>query len=796
MKLPLSWLREWTRIDLPADDLSSRLTLAGFEVEGCTPAAPPFTGVIVAELLEAVPHPQADKLRVCKVSTGQGDALQIVCGAPNARAGLKVALAQVGAALPGDLKIKAAKLRGVESSGMLCSARELGLSQAHEGILELAADAPVGADLRGYLQLDDHVLEVSVYPNRGDAMSVLGLAREVSALLGQPVTGPDMAPIVPTSTLTHEVIVEAPDAAPRFLTRVLTGLDNTRTTPGWMQERLRRSGLRPISPIVDVTNYVMLELGQPLHAYERQRLQGAMRVRMARPSETLTLLDGRSVELQPDVLVIADEARAIGLAGVMGGEGTSITDAATDVVIEVAWFTPEAIVGRARRFGLQTDASQRFERGVDPEGQRRAMQRATHLLLSLCGGEAGPVSEFRAASAAAERPVLALRRSQLQRLTGARFEDAQVTGALQALQLPVQPTTEGWQVTPPSWRYDLNIEADLVEEVARIIGYDHIPETPALFPQRFRRCPESDIAERVLLDTLAGRGYQEAIHYAFVDPQMQARLFPSAASITLANPIAADLAVMRVSLWPGLLKGAIENQRRQHERVRQFELGTVFLREGEGVSARVEEPRRLAGIHLGPRLPEQWGVATTAADFHDLKSDVMALLALAGEGARFDVSSTGPACLHPGRAATVLRDGQPVAWLGELHPALVRDLDLPVAPLLFELDIAAATAHVLPKGRGVSRYPQVRRDLSVLVPESVTQAALLEQCRQAGGSLLREVRLFDVYQGKGVEPGMRSMAFGLVFQDAERTLTDEQVEGLVAAVADGLRQSVAARLRE
>ena len=792
MKLPLSWLTDWVAISLPAEELASRLTLAGFEVESCVPAAPPFSGVVVAQITSAVQHPQADKLRVCAVSTGSGEPLQIVCGAANARAGIKVALAQVGAALPGDLAIKAAELRGVESFGMLCSARELGLAVASEGILELPADAPLGASVREYLKLDDLILEVSVYPNRGDAMSVQGLAREVSALLHQPLTGPVLAGVPVSSATTHPVRIEAIKAAPRFASRVLTGIDNTRQTPQWMQERLRRSGLRPISAVVDVTNYVMLELGQPMHAYDRARLSGEMRVRLAQGGEALELLDGRTIAMQDDVLVIADDERAIGLAGIMGGNGTSISLQATEVLLEVAYFTPEAIVGRARRYGLQTDASQRFERGVDPAGQERAIERASELMLQICGGSAGPVTLSGDPAGVAPRSALRLRRARLARLIGTQFPDAEVEQALRSLQMQVTATPDGWRVVPPSWRFDIAIEQDLIEEAVRVIGYDRVPEIPAKFPQRFRSRPESLIEERVILDVLVARGYQEAINYAFVDPVLQHKLFPQSDPVKLANPIAADLAVMRVSLWAGLLKCALENQRRQQDRVRLFELGSVFLRR----EAAVSEPRRIAGIVLGPRVPEQWGGGRDGVDFYDIKSDVVALLDLNNAPEGIEFKSENISCLHPGRAARILRDGQEVGVVGELHPALVRELDLPAAPLLFELDLLAATRREVVRAAPISRFPQVRRDLSVVLPEATPLSALKDRVKVAAGSLLRELRVFDVYQGPGIESGRKSIAFGLIFQDNHRTLKDDEADRLMAGIAADLLANLDAKIRE
>jgi phenylalanyl-tRNA synthetase beta chain len=805
MKLSLSWLKEWVNVPWPAEELARRLTFSGFEVEGSELAAPPFNGVVVAQIIEASRHPQADKLQVCRVSTGDGsEPLQIVCGAPNARAGLRTALATVGATLPGDMKIKAAKLRGVESAGMLCSARELGLSTSHEGIIELPDDAPLGQDLRAYLDLDDPIIELKVYPNRGDALSVQGLAREVAALTGtQPganptdatLTGPQIEPLPVTSNITHPTSVSAPKAAPRLLTRVISGVNNHGISPMWMRERLRRSGLRPISPVVDVTNYVMLELGQPMHAYDCSLVAGELGVRMARQNETLQLLDGRHVTLDADMLVITDAEQAIGLAGVMGGEGTSITTDATNILLEVAYFSPDAINGRARRLGLQTDASQRFERGVDPQGQRRAVERATQLLLSICGGAAGPVVECVDAQALPVRAPLLLRHSRLAQVVGAQLPSAQVSAALRALQMKVDDVAEGWRVEPPSWRFDLTMEADLAEEAMRIIGYDQVPEIDKPLPQHFRARPESEVSERALLDALVARGYQEVLNYTFVDPAQQQQLFPDAQPIRLANPIAADLSVMRVSLWPGLLKVALDNLNRQHDRVRLFECGAVFLRDGDNAGS-VREVRRVAGLVTGTRMPEQWGSAREAADFFDIKADVQAVLSLAGPSVKFEYAPAEVSCLHPGRSAVVSREGAQVGWVGELHPSQAANLGLSGACLVFELDIAAALAAPLPQLQPVSRFPQVRRDLSITVPESTPLSAILNRASVTAGDLLRDLRVFDVYQGPGIESARKSIAFGLIFQDNSRTLTDEEADALVARVAADLHSAVDAKIRD
>jgi phenylalanyl-tRNA synthetase beta chain len=813
MKVPYSWLKSWVDVPWEARELGARLTMAGFELEALTPAAPPFTNVVVAEILEARPHPKAERLRVCRVTMGQGEPLEIVCGASNARAGLKSALAVVGAVLPEDLRIERAQLRGIESNGMLCSAKELGLADGSTGILELAEDAPVGVPLRQYLELDDSVLEVNVTPNRGDAMSVLGIAREVVALSGRPLTGPKIEPVKARSLDRFDVKLDAPVACPKFAGRVIRGLENRRPTPIWMRERLRRAGLRSISPIVDVTNYVLLDLGQPMHAYDLMRLKSGIRVRMAAPDESITLLDGRTVRLASDILVIADGEGPVGAAGIMGGERTAVAEGTVDVFFESAWFSPDAVAGRARRLGLHTDASQRFERGVDPANQERAVEYATQLLLTIAGGTPGPLIVTQAEGYLPERPAVRLRRSQLARLLGTTIEPDRVEGTFAALQMNVARTLEGWTVTPPPHRFDINIEADLIEEVARIVGFDAIPEKHALTAQRFPRVPEARAPERSTLEALADRGYYEAITYAFVDPVLQARLFPNTETLTLSNPIASDLSTMRVSLWPGLLRAALENERRQQDRIRLFEHGARFVIAGGSV----REIDTLAGLALGPRLPEQWGVtgeAKNTVDFFDVKADVEALLSAAAPAETFRFEAAQLSCLHPGRTARIVRrtpEGEakdraagqapdstdiPIGYLGELHPTLVRELGFTQAPVLFELDYSQALNVELPRFREVSRFPQVRRDIAVVVDEIVALSALRERVILSASKLLQSVRIFDIYRGPGVEKGRKSVALGLIFQDFSRTLTDEEVDQAVATVLAELRVALNARIRE
>ncbi len=793
MRVPLSWLREWVPVTWTAQELGSRMTMAGFELEAIEPAAPEFSGVIVAEILEATRHPQADKLQVCLVSTGK-ERVQIVCGAANARAGLKTALAVVGAKLPGGVDIKAAKLRGVESQGMLASAKELGLADASAGILELPDDAPVGAPLREYLGLNDSILEFSVTANRGDAMSILGIAREASALSGLALMGPKTAPVAAAVKDTFPVRLDAKAACPKFVGRVIRGVNNRAPTPLWMRERLRRSGVRSISPIVDVTNYVMLELGQPAHAYDLGKLKGEIVVRLAKPGEQATLLDGSTVTADTDVVLITDREGAVGAGGIMGGQGSSVSAETTDVFLEVAYFPPDAVRGRSRRWNMTTDASQRYERGVDPAQQERASERATELMIAIAGGKAGPLSVTQAPEYLPKRPAVSLRRSQLARLLGTTIEPARVVSALTGLQMQVTSTSAGWDVTPPSHRFDISIEADLIEEVARIVGFDAIPEIDATSAQEFSALPEERPPDRAIYETLTARGYYEAITYAFVDPVRQKRLFPEREGLVLANAISADLSVMRVSLWPGLLHVALENQRRQQDRVRLFERGTRFASAGGSV----REIDTLSGVVFGARLPEQWGLSKAErapADFFDVKADVEALLAGTGAPHEFTFEADSLSCLHPGRAARVRRKGKDAGWIGELHPTLVREMDFTYTPVLFELDIEAL-AVVRPAFADISRFPAVRRDLAVVLDEGVPLSALEERVRSTATRLLRHIRVFDVYRGPGVETGRKSVALGLIFQDFTRTLTDEDADRVVASVVAELRVSLNAKIRE
>ena len=791
MRVPLSWLSDLVDVPWNAKDLGTRLTMSGFELEALEPAAPAFSGVVVAEIVEATKHPQAEKLQVCKVRGSGGELLQIVCGAANARAGLKTALAMVGARLPGDKAITAAKLRGVESAGMLCSAKELGLADTSEGIIEFPANAPLGLDLRAYLQLDDEVLELNVTPNRGDAMSVLGIAREVAALAKKQLRSDAVAltmKVAPTIKDTFQVKLSAPAGCPKLVSRVIRGINNTGTSPSWLRERLRRAGLRAISPVVDVTNYVLLELGQPMHAYDLAKLSGQLEARQAADGEEITLLDGKEIRLTTDVLVIADNQGSVGMAGVMGGARTMCGTETVDVLFEAAFFTPAAIAGRGRRFGLVTDAGQRFERGVDPANQERAVERATQLLIQIAGGNAGPVHVVQDDANLPRRLEVHLRRDRIAKLLGTIIADNEVKLTLESLGMRVLADGEGWLVTPPSHRFDITIEADLIEELARIVGFEAITETDAITWQRVRGIAEEAPVEPQALEILATRGYQEAITYAFVDPALQAKLFPDLATPVLANAISTEMSVMRGSLWPGLIKAALENLRRQQERVRLFEHGARFLEN--------TETDLLAGIALGSRRPEQWGAKTSTIDFFDAKSDLEALFARTGAADEFGFIPDALTCLHPGRSARITRRGRSIGWIGELHPQLVQELDFTYAPILFEVEYGPALGAKMPRFEEISRFPRVRRDLAVVVDEKVSLSQLHERVTFAASSLLRDIRVFDVFRGPGIENGRKSVALGLIFQDNSRTLADEDADRLLAAIRADLSATLGAGFRE
>jgi phenylalanyl-tRNA synthetase beta chain len=796
VKVTYRWLQEFTPITASPAELAAQLTMAGLEVESISGVAPPFSGVVVGEVLQAGRHPDAEKLSLCQVTTDGNNRLQIVCGASNVRAGLKVAVAMVGAQLPGDVLIKRATLRGQESNGMLCSARELGLGDEHDGIMELADSLPLNQDVRVALDLDDCILEVNATPNRGDCMSVFGIARDYAAASVRRHLKLNVAPVAASQKAVFPVSLESP-ACPVFASRMIRGVRQNAPSPAWLRERLRRVGINSISAIVDVTNYVMTELGQPLHAYDAAKLNKGIVVRAAKPKERITLLDDKEYELDPEFLVIADAGGAIGLAGIMGGRVTAISDTTTDVLLESAHFTPDAISGRARRLGLFTDAAQRFERGVDPNLTAIAIERATQLLLECAGGAPGPTQVTPSKEAAVpDEHWVTLRRDRVTRLLGAPVPDMEVHAVISAISERVEAMSGGWRVRKPSYRFDIRIEADLIEEVARLRGFDKIAELHATAPQIAGTATEARVSNERLGLAMADQGYREMISYAFVDPNLQQQLFPDVPALKLANPISADLSEMRVSLWPGLVHACRENLRRQQSRVRLFEIGSRFSVSREPGSNDLQEIESLAAIATGSRWPQQWGSQPTQLDFYDVKADVMDLLTLTGDAASVRFAPETLPVLRPGRSARIYRNATPIGWVGEMHPQIAKALNFATTAFLIELDIASAFLCNKLKYQKISRFPSVRRDLAIVVDESVPLAVLQENVTVSASGLLSELRVFDVYRGPNIETGRKSVALGLILQDSSRTLTDIDADAVVTAVAARLRDVLSATIRD
>ncbi|MGB4498976.1 MAG: phenylalanine--tRNA ligase subunit beta [Methylococcaceae bacterium] len=791
MKISETWLRTYVNPAISTEELVAQITMAGLEVDAVEPVAAQFSGVVVGEVLETEQHPDADKLRVCKVNVGEAEPLQIVCGAANVRPGLKIPASVIGAVLPGDFKIKKSKLRGVESFGMLCSAKELGLVAEAEGLMELPADAPVGVDIREYLQLGDNSIEVDLTPNRADCLSVEGVAREVAVLNQIQFNAPAISPVAVTTSEKLTVTVEATAACPRYTARVISGVNNNAQTPLWMQERLRRSGLRSLSPLVDVTNYVLLELGQPLHVFDAEKLNGGITVRHAINGETLELLNGQTVMFDEKSLVIADDESSLAFAGVMGGAYSAVHEDTTKVFLECAFFKPLAIAGKARQFGLHTDSSHRFERGVDFELQNRAIERATQLILEICGGQAGEITDVTTASELPKREPITLRSEKLNKNLGITFEKETVTGILQRLGMQVESQTDGWKVTPPSFRFDIAIEADLIEEIARIYGYNNLPNNQILVRSALNQATENVLDLERVKDLLVDRGYQEAITYSFVDEAMQTAIAPSAEFVKLQNPISADLAVMRTTLWGGLLTAALHNTNRQQTRVRLFESGLRFVQQdGETL-----QEKMLAGLALGNVAAEQWGEKERSVDFYDVKADVEAMFELTGCEVQFvaDLNET----LHPGQSAKILNEtGEVVGWLGMLHPNLEQQLGFETPVFLFELAQNLLLQKQRASFKSLSKFPSVRRDLALLVKEEVNAGEIIGAIEACNEELLQEAVIFDVYRGKGVDEGFKSVALSLVLQNQAQTLTDAEIETVVNTFLESLAAKTGAKLRD
>lgn len=790
MKISEKWLREWVNPNISRDELCKQLTMAGLEIEGIELLGEGLNNIVVAEVLSAEQHPDADKLRVAQVKVGN-ETLQIVCGASNCRPGIKIPAALVGASLPGGLNIKRAKLRGVESNGMLCSAKELGMAEESEGILELPADAPVGMPIVDFFKLNDAVLEINLTPNRGDCLGVIGVARELAVLNKMPFTLPAIVESPATINDKPSIELLAPEACPRYCGRIVKGINPNAETPLWMVEKLRRGGIESISLPVDITNFVLLELGHPMHAFDLREIKGGIRVRTASEGEKLTLLDGREVTLTADTLLIADHEKPVAIGGVMGGEHSGIADDTTDVLLEAAFFTPHLIAGKARQYGLHTDASHRYERGVDPTLQCRAIERATELLLQLAGGQAGPVIDAVSEAHLPNAASIHLRRARIPRLLGFSLPDPEVEGMLTRLGLTLTPTAEGWQCQVPAHRFDISIEADLIEELIRIHGYHHLSVTTPHGDMAMARVPEHVVGDNAMRDLLVDRGYQEVVTFTFVEPNLMRELEPGLEPLPLINPITPEMAVMRTSLWAGLLSTAKHNLNRQVDRLAMFEIGLRFVQE----KGELNQQKMIAGLLHGPRNPMQWNHGRESFDFFDLKGDIEALLSLGGTR-QVEFLAAVHHALHPGQSAAVFVNGKLAGHLGALHPERVKALDLEGDFFVFELIVDVISDGVLPRYKELSKFPSVARDLAVVVEESISASHLQTVIRESAGEALEDLKVFDIYRGKGIDSGRKSVALGLTLRHPSRTLTDSDVHALMAAVVGSLQTHCGAQLRE
>ena len=798
MKFSEKWLRELVNPAIDTQGVVDQITMAGLEVDEVEPAAKDFSGVVVGEILTAEQHPNADKLQVCQVTDGKEE-YQVVCGAPNARAGLKTAFATIGAVLPTpdgkEFKIKKAKLRQVESFGMLCAEDELGISDSHGGIMELAADAPVGSCIREYLNLDDQVIDVDLTPNRGDCLSITGLAREVGVLNKAPVTfvADNVTPAVIDDTFSVEL--QAPVDCPRYVGRILRNINPQAETPLWMQQKLERSGVRSIDPVVDVTNYVLLELGQPMHAFDLNKLSGNICVRRAEQGEELSLLDGQAITLNSDTLVIADTNGPVAMAGIMGGEPTSVTTETKDIFLESAFFNPISIAGRARSYGLHTDSSHRFERGVDWQLQTKAINRATELLLDIVGGEAGPVTESVNADELPSDRQVYLRQSKVNSMLAFEMPAAEIEEILTRLGLGVEKTsTEGeWHIEVPSYRFDIAIEVDLIEELARVYGYNNLPVRTPTASMPLKPNDETLVTIQNVRRALTAMGYQEAITYSFIEAGLQKQFDDQYEAIALANPISAEMAVMRTSIWPGLVKALQYNQNRQQSRVRLFESGQRFLPTG---GSDIIQEDVVAGVITGERDPEGWSAGKDSVDFFDIKGDLENLLALGGASDEFEFVADRHVALHPGQTARIERNGQPIGFVGALHPNLIKELGLNGSVYLFEVNQASLCQGKLPRYQEISKFPESRRDLAIIVDENVPFDSIRQLAKKQAGEFIKEITLFDVYQGQGIETGRKSLAVGLTWQHPSRTLNDEEINNAIDSVVSALASELSASLRE
>ncbi|MFT2090699.1 phenylalanine--tRNA ligase subunit beta [Paraglaciecola sp. 2405UD69-4] len=794
MKFSEKWLREWVNPAISTEELSEQLSMAGLEVDGVEPVAGEFSGVVVGEVVECGQHPDADKLQVTKVNVGEDELLDIVCGAPNCRQGLKVAVAKVGAVLPGNFKIKKAKLRGQPSFGMLCSFSELGISDDHDGILELPQDAEIATDIREYLQLEDVSVEVDLTPNRADCLGIKGLAREVGVLNQIAVTEPDVKDVDVTIEDVRAISLQASDACPRYLGRVIKNIDVKASSPLWMVEKLRRSGIRSIDPVVDVTNFVLLELGHPMHAFDNDKLSGDVIVRLANDSEKLTLLDGNEVSLQSNTLVIADSEKALAMAGIFGGQDSGVTDDTKDIFLESAYFDPDLIKGKARQYGLHTDASHRYERGVDPQLQRTAMERASALLLEIVGGEAGPIVEAVDESLVPQSRSVTLRKSRLTKVLGIEIASDKVTDIIERLGFDVSLESDVWNVSVPPYRFDISIEEDLIEEVARVYGYNSIPHIAPVASLQMSKHQEQKIQLGELKSSLVENGYQEAITYSFVDPKVQSALYPDVEGMALPHPISSEMSTMRVSLWTGLLQAVSHNQKRQQSRVRLFESGLRFIPDNSE-KAGVRQELVISGAVAGTVADESWDNPTKTVDFYDVKADVENLLNTAGISEyRFELCQHS--VLHPGQSAAIFVADNLVGYIGAVHPQFEKVLGVNGRTFVFELEISALGLKKLPVAEEISKFPANRRDIAIVVDNDKVVGDILSCIEKSSANQLVGLNLFDVYTGSGIPEGKKSLAISLTLQDKSKTLEENDIQATVDEILAVLSDKFEASLRD
>jgi phenylalanyl-tRNA synthetase beta chain len=794
MKFSEKWLREWVNPSISTDELSEQLSMAGLEVDGIEAIAGEFSGVVVGEVVECGQHPDADKLQITKINVGDDELLDIVCGASNCRQGIKVAVAKVGAVLPGNFKIKKAKLRGQPSFGMLCSFSELGISDDHDGILELPADAPIGQDIREYLELDDVTIEVDLTPNRADCLGIKGLAREVGVLNQAAVKELQIAAVTESISDSRNIQLLAPEACPRYLGRVIKNINSDAVTPLWMVEKLRRSGVRSIDAVVDITNFVLLELGHPMHAFDNDKLEGDIVVRFAKQDEKLTLLDGNEVTLQDNTLVIADTQKALAIAGIFGGLDSGMTNQSSDIFLESAFFSPDVIMGKARQYGLHTDASHRYERGVDPQLQQVAMQRATQLLLDIVGGEAGPVIEAVDLNFVPKNRLVSLRHSRLSKVLGIEIAADTVTDIFERLGFSVSFESRVWDINVPPYRFDISIEEDLIEEVARVYGYNQIPDIAPVASLKMSQHQEQKIQLNQLKDTLVESDYQEAITYSFVDPKIQSLLFPQMQGLQLPHPISSEMSTMRVSLWTGLLQSVSYNQKRQQSRVRLFESGLRFIPDSSEKTG-VKQQLVISGVACGLVVNENWDNTTRTIDFFDIKADVENLLNCAGVvGYRFE--SVSHSALHPGQSAAIFVGDTLLGYIGAVHPQFEKALGLNGRSYVFELEINALGLKKLPQAQEISKFPANRRDIAIVVDDDKVVGDILSCIENSGANQLVGLNLFDVYRGKGIAQGKKSLAISLILQDKTKTLEENDIQATVDAILAALSQNFEASLRD